>query len=64
MIEVRIISDHAAVAMLKNFIRSLIVYKHAEDYVQGQDSFYVESFNNVCLIDLQGRTDPLWKYNV
>jgi hypothetical protein len=36
--------------MLENFIRSLVVYKHAEDYVNGDDSFYVESFNNVCLI--------------
>jgi hypothetical protein len=52
MIEVRINSDQAAVAMLENFIRSLVVCKHAKDYVNGHDSFYVESFNNVCLIYL------------
>ena len=55
MIEVRTLSDDAAVTMLQNFLRSLVVYKHAEDYVQGHDSFYVESFNNVCLIYLDKR---------
>lgn len=55
MIEVRILSDESAVTMLRNFLRSLVVYRKAEDYVLGHDSFYVESFNNVCLIYLDKR---------
>jgi len=55
MIEVRIVSNEAAITMLQDFLRSLVVYKHAEDYVKGHDTFYVESFNNVCLIYLDKR---------
>src|ERR1700733_2099570 len=39
MVEMRILSDPSAVMMLQNFIHSLIVYKKAEDYVLGHDSY-------------------------
>lgn len=54
MTEMRILSDHATVTMLQNFLRSLVVYKQAEEYVLGHNSYYVESCD-VCLIYLDKR---------
>ena len=50
-----IIRSPEAVRILTNFIRSLTVYKSAQDYVLARSTFYVESFNNSCLIYLDKR---------
>ena len=54
-IEQTVLTDPVAVKMLEDFIHSLVVYKQAQDYVYGHDTYYVESFNNVCLIYLDKR---------
>ena len=50
-----ILKDPVAVNLLGKFIKSLTVYKKAENYVLGCDTYYVESFNNKCLIYLDKR---------
>ena len=50
-----IIRSPDAVRILVNFIRSLPVYKCAEDYVLSRSTYYVESFNNSCLMYLDKR---------
>jgi hypothetical protein len=50
-----IVKEKVAVDMLTKFIRSTTAYRNAADYVYGRDTFYVESFNNVCLIYLDKR---------
>jgi hypothetical protein len=50
-----IIKDKVAVDLLTKFVHGTTVYRNAADYVYGRDTFYVESFNNVCLIYLDKR---------
>lgn len=50
-----IVTDPVAVGLLTTYVHSLVVYKSAEDYVLGKDTYYVESFNNVCLLYLDKR---------
>ena len=45
-----IVTDPAALEILTTFLHSMIVYKNAEDYVLACNTYYVESFNNTCLI--------------
>jgi hypothetical protein len=45
-----IVRDPAALDILKKFLHSMVLYKNAEDYVLACDTYYVESFNNACLI--------------
>ena len=53
--ETIVITDPVALQILTRNIHSLVVYKNAEDYVHAHDTYYVESFNNVCLIYLDKR---------
>jgi hypothetical protein len=50
-----IIRDPVAVNLLTKFLQSLVVYKNPEDYIYNGDTYYVESFNNLCLIYLDKR---------
>ena len=50
-----IIRSPEAVRILTNFIHSLTVYKSAEDFVLARSTYYVESFNNSCLMYLDKR---------
>lgn len=50
-----VLTSEAAILLLTNFIHKHVVYKNAEDFVLARDTYYVESFNNVCLIYLQKR---------
>ncbi|CAH1238875.1 Hypp5655 [Branchiostoma lanceolatum] len=50
-----ILTDQRAVDLLRTFITSQDVYKHASDYVRCRDTLYVESFNNACLQYLDKR---------
>jgi hypothetical protein len=50
-----VMKDSQAVSILQKFLHSLTVYKNAEDYVMACDTYYVESFNNTCLIYLDKR---------
>jgi hypothetical protein len=45
-----IIRDPAALNMITKFVHSMVIYKNAEDYVLACSTYYVESFNNTCLI--------------
>ena len=49
------ITDPVAVKLLEDFLHSLTLYKNAVDYALCKDTFYVESFNNTCLIYLDKR---------
>ena len=51
----KIITDPFAVNLLSSFIKSSVVYKNTNDYVQSRDTYHVESFNNTCLIYLDKR---------
>ena len=50
-----IVRSPEAVRILTKFIRRLTVYKSAEDYLLARSTYYVESFNNSCLIYLDKR---------
>lgn len=50
-----VIDDPVAVRLLTDFLHSHVVYKNAEDYVVARDTYYVESFNNVCLVYIPKR---------
>lgn len=50
-----VITDQPAVDLLSKFLKSLTLYKSAEDYVLSLDTYYVESYNNTCLIYLDKR---------
>ena len=50
-----IIRSAEAVRILQNFIHKLKVNKCAEDYVLARDTYYVDSFNNTCLMYLDKR---------
>ncbi len=50
-----IVTDPVAVTMLTKFLKYLTLYKNAEDYVLSLDTYYVESYNNTCLIYLDKR---------
>ena len=50
-----IVRDHVAVQLLREFIKSLTLYKMAGNFVLNMDTYYVESFNNTCLIYLDKR---------
>lgn len=50
-----IIRSPAAVRILQDFLHKLTVYKSAQDYVLARDTFYVESYNNSCLMYLDKR---------
>ena len=50
-----IIRSPEAVRILRNFIHSLTVYKSAADFVLARSTYYIESFNNTCLIYLDKR---------
>lgn len=41
-----------SVRLLQEFLHSLTLYKHAQDYVLSKDNFYIESFNNImfCIV--------------
>ena len=39
----------------RSFLHSLTLYKNAADYALCKDTFYVESFNNTCLVYLDKR---------
>lgn len=53
--EFTVLSDSVAVSLLTTFLRSLTLYKNAEDYALSKDTYYVESFNNAMLIYLDKR---------
>jgi hypothetical protein len=51
-----IVVRHAvAVKLLTDFLHKHVVYKNAEDFAFARDTFYVESFNNVCLVYIPKR---------
>lgn len=50
-----IITDPTAVQLLRKTLHDLTVYKNAEDYMMSKDTYYIESFNNTCLIYLDKR---------
>ena len=50
-----IVRDPVAVQLLRKFIKSLTLYKMAGNFVLNMDTYYVESFNNTCLIYLDKR---------
>lgn len=50
-----VLTEKVAVDLFTKFIHSLVVYKFAQDYVSGADTYYVESFNNTMLIYLDKR---------
>ena len=50
MPDFRIVRDPVAVQLLTKFIKSLTLYKMAGNFVLNMDTYYVESFNNTCLI--------------
>lgn len=50
--EFTVIRDPVAVRLLTDFLHSLTLYKNANDYALCKDTFYVESFNNTCLVYL------------
>ncbi len=50
-----IITDQVAVSLLSTFLKTLTLYRNAEYYVLSLDTYYVESFNNSCLIYLDKR---------
>ena len=49
------VTDPVAVRLLVDFLNSLTLYKNAADYALCKDTFYVESFNNTCLVYLDKR---------
>ena len=49
------LTDTVAAEVLTSFMRGLTEYRKAEDYVHWRESFYVDSFNNVCLVYLDKR---------
>lgn len=53
--EFTILSDPVATRLLTDFLHSLTLYKNAADYTLSKDTYYVESFNNSCLMYLQKR---------
>lgn len=50
-----IITSPVAQELLEKFLKTLTVYKQAENYVLSKNTYYVESFNNTCLIYLDKR---------
>ncbi|MEW8546818.1 MAG: hypothetical protein AB2693_25165 [Candidatus Thiodiazotropha sp.] len=50
-----ILQEPVAVRLLTDFIHSLTLYKNAADYALCKDTFYIESFNNTCLVYLNKR---------
>ncbi|XP_070559392.1 uncharacterized protein [Ptychodera flava] len=46
----RLIRSPVAVRLLSNFIRSSVVYKQPEHFIDCKDTHYVESYNNVVLV--------------
>ena len=50
-----VIKSDTAVKLLTKFLHSLVVYQKAEDFAATGDTYYVESFNNTCLIYLDKR---------
>ena len=50
-----VITSPVAAELLTNFLHKHVVYKNAEDYTVPRDTYYVESFNNVCLVYLPKR---------
>ena len=50
-----VITSPVAAELLTNFLHKHVVYKNAEDYAVPRDTYYVESFNNVCLVYLPKR---------
>lgn len=50
-----VVTDPAAVQSLVKCLKGLTVYKQAANYVLSMDTYFVESYNNVCLIYLDKR---------
>ena len=50
-----VLTDPVAVRLLTDFLHKHVVHKNAEDFAVPRDTYYVESFNNVCLIYLPKR---------
>ena len=50
-----IIKDQTAVKLLTDYLHKHVVYKSAIDFCYPRDTYYVESFNNVCLLYLSKR---------
>ena len=50
-----VIKSDTAKKLLTKFLHSLVVYQKAEDFAASGDTYYVESFNNTCLIYLDKR---------
>ena len=50
-----IVKDPAAMEMLQNFNRSMMVCKQANSYILNHSTYYVESYNNTALIYLNKR---------
>lgn len=53
--KVRIIREDVAARMLEKQIRNTTIFKSPADYVNARDTYYVESFNNTCLIYVDKR---------
>ena len=43
----KVLSNEKAKTLLEKVITSSVLYKNAEDFVLGKDTYPVESFNNV-----------------
>jgi len=43
----KVIGDLKAENLLRTSLTSSVIYKEAEDFAYGKDTYYVESFNNV-----------------
>lgn len=50
-----VLTEAVAVKLLSDFLHSHGVYKNADDFAFPRDTYYVESFNNVCLVYLPKR---------
>ena len=50
-----IVRSPAAIRILQDFLHKQTVYRYAQDFVLARATYYIESYNNVCLIYLDKR---------
>lgn len=55
-----ILRNPDAVKIFINFMHGLTWYKIARDYALSKDTYYVESFNNTCVICIWTKEYIIW----